>query len=333
MSAALRPEEKAAALVVAVGSSAASGMLDHLSEDEVEVLATEVAKIGRLRPETIDQVFQEVYDASKSDEVFAAGGVDYARDMLTQWSSAQGPEMIERMMSDLDSVPFGFVRQVEPTQLGEVLSGEHPQTVAVILAHQPAAYAATVLKAFEEEFQAEVAVRVGKMGRVSPAVIKSIEGVLVNRLGPVSTDEGTVRGGVKELANVLNNSDKDTERAVMERLREMDQELADEVRALMFVFDDLATLDDRSIQRVLQDVNAQELAMAMKGANDELSDVIMRNMSSRAKESLLEEIDLLGPARRTDVAAARTKVIAAVRLLEEMGEIVISRGEENELIE
>lgn len=333
MSAALRPEEKAAALVVAVGSSAASGMLDHLSEDEVEVLATEVAKIGRLRPETIDQVFQEVYDASKSDEVFAAGGVDYARDMLTQWSSAQGPEMIERMMSDLDSIPFGFVRQVEPTQLGEVLGGEHPQTVAVILAHQPAAYAATVLKAFEEEFQAEVAVRVGKMGRVSPAVIKSIEGVLVNRLGPVSTDEGTVRGGVKELANVLNNSDKDTERAVMERLREMDQELADEVRALMFVFDDLATLDDRSIQRVLQDVNAQELAMAMKGANDELSDVIMRNMSSRAKESLLEEIDLLGPARRTDVAAARTKVIAAVRLLEEMGEIVISRGEENELIE
>jgi flagellar motor switch protein FliG len=333
MSTALRPEEKAAALVVAVGSSAASGMLDLLSEQEVEALATEVAKIGRLRPETIDQVFQEVYDAAQSDEVFAAGGVDYARDMLTQWSSAQGPEMIERMMSDLESVPFGFVRQIEPEQLGETLGGEHPQTVAVILAHQPAAYAATVLKAFEEDFQAEVAVRVGKMGRISTAVIKSIEGVLKGRLGPVSTDEGTLRGGVKELANVLNNSDKDTERAVMERLRDMDQELADEVRALMFVFDDLTTLDDRSIQRVLQDVNAQELAMALKGASDELNDVIMRNMSQRAKEALLEEIDLLGPARRTDVEIARTKVIAAVRLLEEMGEIILSRGEENELIE
>lgn len=333
MSTALRPEEKAAALVVAVGSSAASGMLGHLSEDEVEILATEVAKIGRLRPETIDQVFQEVYDAAQSDEVFASGGVDYARDMLTQWSSAQGPEMIERMMSDLESVPFGFVRQIQPEQLGEVLDGEHPQTIAVILAHQPAAYAATVLKAFEQDFQAEVAVRVGKMGRISTAVIKSIEGVLKGRLGPVTTDEGTIRGGVKELANVLNSSDKDTERAVMERLRDMDQDLADEVRALMFVFDDLVTLDDRSIQRVLQDVNAQELALAMKGANDEVADVIMRNMSQRAKESLLEEIDLLGPARRTDVEAARTKVIAAVRLLEEMGEIVISRGEENELIE
>ncbi|MCP4309135.1 MAG: flagellar motor switch protein FliG [bacterium] len=333
MSTALRPEEKAAALVVAVGSSAASGMLDHLSDDEVEILATEVAKIGQLRPETIDQVFQEVYDSAQSDEVFAAGGVDYARDMLNQWSSANGPEMIERMMSDLESAPFGFVRQIEPEQLGEALGGEHPQTVAVILAHQPAAYAATVLTAFEESFQAEVAVRVGKMGRISSAVIKSIEGVLKGRLGPVNTDEGILRGGVKELANVLNNSDKETERAVLERLRDMDQELADEVRALMFVFDDLVTLDDRSIQRILQDVNAQELAMALKGANDELSDTIMRNMSSRAKEALLEEIDLLGPARRTDVETARTKVIAAVRLLEEMGEIVLSRGEENELIE
>ncbi len=237
------------------------------------------------------------------------------------------------MMSDLDSVPFGFVRQIEPEQLGEVLGGEHPQTVAVILAHQPAAYAATVLKAFGEDFQAQVAVRVGKMGRISAEVIKSIEVVIKGRLGPVAHEESAIRGGVKELANVLNSSDRDTERAVMERLREMDVELADEVRALMFVFDDLTTLDDRSIQRVLQDVNAQELAMALKGANEELSDIIMRNMSTRAKESLLEEIDLLGPARRSDVEAARTKVIAAVRLLEEMGEIVISRGEENELIE
>jgi flagellar motor switch protein FliG len=333
MTTALRPEEKAAALVVAVGSSAASGMLAHLSEDEVEVLATEVAKIGKLKPETIDQVFQEVYEAARSDDVFAAGGVDYARDMLTQWSSTQGPELIERMMNDLDSVPFGFVRQIDPAQLGELLAGEHPQTVAVILAHQPAAYAATVLKAFDEDFQAQVAVRVGKMGRISGEIIRSIENVLKGRLGPVATEEAIVRGGVKELANVLNNSDRATERSVLERLREIDQELAEEVRALMFVFDDIVTLDDRSIQRVLQDVNTQELALAMKGANADLSDAIMRNMSQRAKEALLEEIDLLGPVRRSDVDAARTKVIAAVRMLEEMGEIVISRGEENELIE
>lgn len=334
MSASLRPEEKAAALVVAVGSSAASGMLDHLSEDEVERLASEVAKIGKLRPETIDVVFREVYDAAQSNEVYAAGGVDYARDMLTQWNSTTGPELIERMINDLDAVPFGFVRQVQAEKLGDVLGGEHPQTVAVVLAHQPAAYAATVLKAFDEDFQAQVALRVGKMGKISPDVIRSIEAILRTRLGPATHSEaGVARGGVKELADVLNNSDRDTEQAVMERLRDIDQELADEVRALMFVFDDLITLDDRSIQRILQDVQAQELALAMKGANEEVSDAIMRNMSSRAKESLLEEIDLLGPVRRSDVEAARTKVIAAVRLLEEAGEIVISRGEENELIE
>ncbi len=334
MSNSLRPEEKAAALVVAVGSNAAAGMLDHLSEDEVEQLATEVAKIGRLRPETIDVVFQEVYDAAQSDEVYAAGGVDYARDLLTQWSSPQGPEMIERMINDLDAVPFGFVRQVDPEKLGDVLGGEHPQTVAVVLAHQPAAYAATVLKAFGEDFQAQVAVRVGKMGRISTEVIRSIEGILKRRLGPVTADDpGVARGGVKELANVLNNSDRATERAVMERLRDMDEELADEVRALMFVFDDITTLDDRSIQRVLQDVAAPELTLALKGANADVNDAIMRNMSTRAKESLLEEIDLLGPVRRSDVDEARTKVIAAVRLLEEAGEIMISRGEENELIE
>ena len=334
MSSSLRPEEKAAALVVAVGSTAASGMLDHLSEAEVEQLATEVAKIGTLRPETIDVVFREVYDAAQSHEVLASGGVDYARDLLTEWNSAQGAEMIERMINDLDAVPFGFVRQVDAGKLGECLAGEHPQTVAVILAHQPAAYAATVLGAFDEDFQAQVAVRVGKMGRISTDVIRSIESTLKTRVGPVtSSDPGMARGGVKELANVLNSADRVTERAVMERLRDIDAELADEVRALMFVFDDLVTLDDRSIQRILQDVNAQELALAMKGANDEVSDAIMRNMSSRAKESLLEEIDLLGPVRRTDVDVARTKVIAAVRLLEEAGEIVISRGEENELIE
>lgn len=334
MSSSLRPEEKAAALVVAVGSSAASGMLDHLNEDEVEQLASEVAKIGRLRQETIDQVFLEVYEAAKSDEVYAAGGVDYARDMLTQWNSTQGPEMLERMLNDLDAVAFGFVRHVEPEKLGDILVDEHPQTVAVVLAHQPAAYAATVLKAFGEDFQAQVAVRVGKMGRISGEVVRSIEDVLKKRLGPVSAEESSAaRGGVKELANVLNSSDRNTERAVMERLRDIDEELADEVRALMFVFDDLVTLDDRSIQRVLQDVQAQELALALKGANDEVTDAIMRNMSSRAKESLLEEIDLLGPVRRSDVDVARTKVIAAVRALEEAGEIVIARGEENELIE
>lgn len=329
----MRPEEKAAALVVAVGSKAASGMLEYLSDDEVEQLASEVAKIGRLLPETVDQVFSEVYEEATAQQLLAAGGIDYARDMLVDWKGDRGHEIVERLITDAEAKPFGFVRKSDPEKLSAVLAEEHPQTVALVLAHQPAAYAATVLRFFDADVQAEIALRVGTMGKTSPDVIRSIESYLAGQVGPEPRAELAIRGGIEELADVLNNSDKDTEKAILERLGTIDSDLAEEVQALMFVFDDIITLDDRAIQRVLQDVNAQDLALAMKGIGTEVSDAIVRNMSQRAAESLKEEIELLGPARRSDVEAARRKVVAAVRLLEEAGEIVISRGGESELIE
>ena len=329
----MRPEEKAAALVVAVGSKAASGMLEYLSDEEVEQLASEVAKIGRLMPETVDQVFTEVYEEATAQQLLAAGGIDYARDMLVDWKGDRGHEIVERLITDAEATPFGFVRKSDPEKLSGVLAEEHPQTIALILAHQPAAYAATVLGFFDSEVQAEIALRVGTMGKTSPEVIHSIENYLAGQVGPEPRAELAIRGGIEELAEVLNNSDKETEKAILERLGLIDSDLAEEVQALMFVFDDIITLDDRAIQRVLQDVNAQDLALAMKGISAEVSDAIVRNMSQRAAESLKEEIELLGPARRSDVEAARRRVVAAVRLLEEAGEIVISRGGESELIE
>ncbi len=329
----MKPEQKAAALVVAVGSKAASGMLEFLSDDEVEQLASEVAKIGRLLPETVDEVFGEVYEEATAQQLLAAGGIDYAKEMLVDWKGDRGHEIIERLITDIEATPFGFVRKSNPEKLSAVLAEEHPQTVALILAHQPAAYSATVLGFFDAEEQAEIALRVGTMGKTSPDVIRSIEAYLQGQVTVEPRSELAARGGIEELADVLNNSDKDTEKAILERLGAIDSELAEEVQALMFVFDDIMTLDDRAIQRVLQDVNAQDLALAMKGIGSEVSDVIVRNMSQRASESLMEEIELLGPARRSDVEAARRKVVAAVRLLEEAGEIVISRGGESELIE
>lgn len=329
----MRPEEKAAALVVAVGSKAASGMLEYLSDEEVEQLASEVAKIGRLMPETVDQVFSEVYEEATAQQLLAAGGIDYARDLLVDWKGDRGHEIVERLITDAEATPFGFVRKSDPEKLSGVLAEEHPQTVALILAHQPATYAATVLGFFDSEVQAEIALRVGTMGKTSPEVIRNIETYLAGQVGPEPRAELATRGGIEELAEVLNNSDKETEKAILERLGLIDSDLAEEVQALMFVFDDITTLDDRAIQRVLQDVNAQDLALAMKGIGAEVSDAIVRNMSQRAAESLKEEIELLGPARRSDVEAARRRVVAAVRLLEEAGEIVISRGGESELIE
>ena len=329
----LRSEQKAAALVVAVGSKLASGLLQFLSEEEVEQLAAEVAKIGRLRPETIDGVMQEVYSEAAAQQFLAAGGIDYAKELLTDWKGSRGAEIIDRLMADITVSPFGFLRDIDAEALVHILKDEHPQTVALILAHQPASHAATVLQGLDPEIQAEVALRVATMGRTSPRVIQQVETALQSRLGTVSSAEVTTRGGIEDLAEVLNNTDRSTEKSILASLHRFDAGLAEEVRALMFVFEDITTLDDRSVQEVLKHVETKDLALAMKGVGEDVRGLILRNMSQRASEALLEEIELLGPARRSDVEAAQSAVVKVIRMLEDSGAIVISRSGESELIE
>lgn len=329
----LKPEQKAAALVVAVGSQAAASLLQFLSEEEVEALAAEVAKIGRLRPETIDSVLDEVASEAAAQRLLAAGGIEYARELLTEWKGSRGAEIIDRLMANLHVMPFSFVRDIDSEQLVHILKDEHPQTVALILAHQPASYAAKVLAGFDPARQADIAFRVGTMGRTSPEVISLVEEALRSTLGSVSSAEITVRGGVEDLADVLNNTDRTTEKSILERLGRIDPELAEKVRALMFVFEDLVTLDDRSIQRVLQEIESKELALAMKGVPPQVNEAILRNMSQRAAETLTEELELLGAVRRADVEGAQSRIVAGVRRLEEAGEIVITRAGESDLIE
>ncbi len=329
----LKPEQKAAALVVAVGSQAAASLLQFLSEEEVEALASEVAKIGRLRPETIDSVLDEVATEAAAQRLLAAGGIEYARELLTEWKGSRGAEIIDRLMANLHVTPFSFVRDIDSEQLVHILKDEHPQTVALILAHQPASYSAKVLAGFEAARQADVAFRVGTMGRTSPDVISRVEEALRSKLGNVSSAEISVRGGVEDLADVLNNTDRTTEKSILERLGQIDPELTEKVRALMFVFEDLVTLDDRSIQRVLQEVESKELALAMKGVPAQVNEAILRNMSQRAAETLTEELELLGAVRRADVEGAQSRIVAGVRRLEEAGEIVITRAGESDLIE
>lgn len=329
----LKPEQKAAALVVAVGSQAAASLLQFLSEEEVEALAAEVAKIGRLRPETIDSVLDEVATEAAAQRLLAAGGIEYARELLTEWKGSRGAEIIDRLMANLHVTPFSFVRDIDSEQLVHILKDEHPQTVALILAHQPASYAARVLAGFDASRQADVAFRVGTMGRTSPDVIARVEEALRSKLGNVSSAEISMRGGIEDLADVLNNTDRTTEKSILERLGRIDPELTEKVRALMFVFEDLVTLDDRSIQRVLQEVESKELALAMKGVPAQVNEAILRNMSQRAAETLTEELELLGAVRRADVEGAQSRIVAGVRRLEEAGEIVIARAGESDLIE
>ncbi len=328
----LRPEQKAAALVVAVGPKEASQLLQYLTEDEVESLATEVARLGRLSADVLDTVLAEAYEEAVNRRL-AAGGVEYARELLTEWKGSRGAEMIDRLMAGLNVTPFDFVRQIEPEQLVHILKDEHPQTVALILAHQPAGYAAEVLRSFEPEMQNEAALRIATMGRTSPEVVTLVEQALQEHLGTVSSADVTVRGGVEDLAEVLNNSDRGTEQAILERVARFDRDIADRVRALMFVFEDIASLDNRSIQRVLQGIDAKTLALAMKGIRPDVQAAILDNVSTRARDALGEEIELLGAVRRRDVEAAQSEVVAKVRRLDEAGEIVISRGGEGDLVE
>jgi len=329
----MRPEQKAAALVVAVGSRNASSVLQYLTEEEVESLAVEVAKIGRLRPDTVESLLQEVYQEAAASRMLAAGGIDYARELLTAWESNRGAEIIERLMADLNVEPFNFVRGIDADQLVHIIKDEHPQTVALILAYQTPSYAAEVMRGLEPEMQAEVALRMGTMGRTSPEVIKRVEDALQSRLGSVSPAEVSIRGGVEDLAAVLNNTDRSTERAILERLTVQNPQLAEEVRALMFVFEDIVILDDRSVQQLLKHVDTKDLALAMKGVSNDVREVILRNMSQRASEALLEEIELMGAVRRTDVEAAQSTIVAVIRRLEESGEIIVNRGGEGELVE
>ncbi len=329
----LRPEQKAAALVVAVGSKEASQLLQYLSEDEVEALATEVARLGRLRPEVVDAVLAEAYEEAAERRLVAAGGVDYARELLTEWKGSRGAEMIDRLMAGLNVSPFDFIREIEPEQLVHILKDEHPQTVALILAYQPAQYAAQVLRNFDADMQNEAALRIATMGRTSPEVVALVEQALRERLGTVSSTDVAVRGGVEDLAEVLNNSDRGTEQAILDRVGRFDAGIAERVRALMFVFEDIASLDNRSIQRVLQGIDTKTLALAMKGVRPDVQEAIVANVSSRAKDALSEEIELLGAVRRRDVEAAQSEVVARVRRLDEAGEIVVSRGGEGDFVE
>ncbi|GBE25561.1 MAG TPA: flagellar motor switch protein FliG [Actinobacteria bacterium] len=333
MSLTLAPPQKAAALLVAVGADAASSIMQYLTEQEVETLAAEIASIGRLHPDTVESVLEEVYQEAASQQLITAGGIDYARELLTSWKGSKGAEIIDRLVADLDVLPFGFVRDIDPEQLVHLLKDEHPQTIALILVYQPPSYSASVIRGFDPALQAEVALRVGTMGKTSPAVIQRVERALQSRLGNVSAAEVSVRGGVEDLAEVLNNSDRTTEKAILEKLATSDPILTEQVRALMFIFEDVVSLDDRSIQLVLQQVDTKDLAMAMKGVAANVRDTIMKNMSQRAAESLVEEIELLGPVRRSDVEVAQTAIVAAVRRLEEAGQIVISRAGEGDLVE
>jgi flagellar motor switch protein FliG len=267
-----------------------------------------------------------------AEEYISAGGVDYARDVLEKALGEQRAiEIINRLQGALQMTPFDFIKRTDPQQLLNFIQNEHPQTISLILAHLNSEHAATILGALPSEIQVDVAQRIAVMERATPDIIMEIEKVLERNIASVFTQEMTAAGGVRAVAEMLNRVDRSTEKAIMEKLEETNPDLADEIKRLMFVFDDVLLIDDKSIQRILREVDTKDLILALKGAGEEVKAKILKNMSQRQRALILEEMEVMGPTRLKNTEEAQQKIVNTIRQLEEMGEIVVARGGEEEV--
>jgi flagellar motor switch protein FliG len=330
---ALTSRQKAAVLLVAVGQTAAAQVFKYLKPDEVDDLTLEIAGIGAVSPEQKQQVVHEFYETAIAQDYITEGGLDYARRILEGAMGAErANEVLARLSSAIAVSPFEFLRRTDAGQILNVISNEHPQTVALILAYLPADTAGQVVSSLPPELQSEVAMRIALMDRTAPEVIREIEMVLERKLSSVINQDFTSAGGIKALVDLLNSVDRGTERTIIETLEEQNPELAEEVRRLMFLFEDIVLLDDRSIQQVLREVDGKDLAISLKGTSETVQAKIFANMSSRAAEIIREDLQYMGPVRVALVEESQQKIVSVIRRLEDSGQIVIARGGDDELV-
>jgi flagellar motor switch protein FliG len=324
----LNGTQKVAILLMTLGKDRAAKLLKSMRESEVADIAAEIARMPIVPQDVVESVLQEFREMALARVNIAAGGLEYARTMLQESLGASKAQQIMEMLAhQLIEAPFEFLRDTDPRQVLSFVSEEHPQTIALVLAHMLPDAAAMVLGSLPESLQRDVAVRIALMDRTSPDVIERVEQVLQRKLSSVlQQSDYSEAGGVDTLVDILNRADRGTERLILEGLEHANEELADEVRQLMFVFEDIVTLDDRSVQLILRQVDTKDLAVALKGVQSAVKDKIKRNMSERAGQNLMEEIDLMGPVRLKDVETAQGGIVRIIRSLEEAGQIVLSRS-------
>ncbi len=324
----LNNKQKAAILLVAMGPDATANVLKHMREEDIEQLTLEIARLGRVPAETRRTIVTEFYELCMAQEVISEGGIDEARKALeAAFGNERANDIIARVSQTLQVLPFDFVKKADASQILSFIQDEHPQTIALILAHLGHNQAAVVLSGLPQTLRAEVARRIAIMDRTPPEVIREIEKVLERKLSSaVMSQAFTSVGGVKSLVEVLNFVDRTTEKTILESLTDNSPELADEIKKLMFVFEDILTLDDASIQKVMREVDGKELALALKGVGDEVQARIFKNMSERAASMLREDMEFMGPVRLRQVEEAQQRIVSIVRRLEEAGEIVVARG-------
>jgi len=330
----LTGRQKAAIFLVAIGSDVSSEVMKHLREDEVETLTFEIARLDAIDADFKEQVLEEFQELMQAQNFITSGGIDYARELLEKsLGSQKAIDIINRLTSSLQVRPFDFIRRTDPAHLLNFVQQEYPQTIALILAYLEPQKAATILQNLPNEIQPEVSKRLATMDRTSPDVLREVERVLEKKLSTLSSEDYTAAGGVDAIVEILNLVDRSSEKAIIETLEEDDPELAEEIKKRMFVFEDIVMLDDRAIQKVLREVDQQELAKALKAVDTEVQDKIFRNMSKRAASMLKEDMEFMGPVRLKDVEESQQKIVSVIRRLEDSGEIVIARSGDDELVE
>lgn len=328
--------QKVAALLIALGPKTASEIMKHIEDEtEVEHIALEIASLQRVNPDILNEILAEFYTLFQASGYLATGGVSYARQLLEEaYGESQADKILERLVATLQTNPFDFFNNADPSQLATSFQNENPQLVALVLAYLKPERAAAVLSNLSPEMQGEVAGRIAEMDRTNPEVLREVERIMENKFSSVVTADFSMAGGVEQLAEILNRSDRTTEKAILDSLEMKDPEIAEQVRELMFVFEDIIHLDDRSIQRVLREVDTKDLALSLKGANDDVKEKIYRNMSERASTMLKDDMEYMGPVRAKDVQEKQTYIVGIIRALEGAGEIVVSRGgDEDDFIE
>ena len=325
--------QKSAILLIALGPEKSARIFKHLKEEEIEELTLEIANTRSITPQIKEGIIEEFYQLCLAQQYIAEGGIGYAKELLEKaLGTEKAMSVIGKLTASLQVKPFEFVRKTDASQLLNFIQDEHPQTIALILSYLSPLQASMIISALPPERQADVAKRVAMMDRTSPDIIKEVEKILESKLANLVNQDYTIIGGVDAVVEILNSVDRGTEKHIMETLEIEEPELADEIRKKMFVFEDILLLDDRSIQRVLRDVDNNDLAIALKGANENVQGAIFNNLSKRLSAMIREDMEYMGPVRMKDVEEAQQKIVNIIRKLEDSAEIVISRGGGDEIV-
>lgn len=329
----LTGKQKAAILLISLGPDVSAQVYKHLTEEEIEKLSLEISSVKKVDSELKEEIIEQFHQIVVAQDYITQGGIGYAKTVLEKaFGKQEAASIINRLTSSLQVRPFDFARRADPQQVLNFIQNEHPQTIALVLSYLDPEQAGQILSELPQEMQAEVARRIATMDSTSPEIINQVEQVLESNLSASFTEDYTQTGGIQAVVEVLNGVDRSTERTILDTLEAQDPELADEIKKRMFVFEDIVILDNRAIQRVIREVENEDLRLALKAASDEVKEVIFNNMSTRMAETFKEEMEYMGPVRLRDVEEAQQRIVATIRRLDEIGEIVIARGGGDDII-